>query len=170
MGRAQNAVPTESAPLRATWVPNLSSLDRGGACSLGPASEDSRRSNVEPQRFVRRKQGQALWGWDTVCTRQCYLFAASLPPHSANEQARLKNKNVSTTAPPVSGRKSDTEGTSKQKLNRGNRLGSDPTLPRTPEKELDISLLFLRSFFFCCCFLLMLLCGCFFFYFFLLTF
>ena len=49
----------------------------------------------------------------------------------------------------MSGRKSDTEETSKQKkLNRGNRLGSDPTLPTTPEKGPDISLLFLRSFFF----------------------
>ena len=49
----------------------------------------------------------------------------------------------------MSGQKSDTEETSKQKkLNRGNRLGSDPTLPTTPEKGPDISLLFLRSFFF----------------------
>ena len=35
----------------------------------------------------------------------------------------------------MSGRKSDTEETSKQKkLNRGNCLGSDPTLPTTSEK------------------------------------
>ena len=35
----------------------------------------------------------------------------------------------------MTGRKSDTEETSKQKkLNRGNRLESDPTLPTTPEK------------------------------------
>ena len=50
------------------------------------------------------------------------------------EQVSLK-KNVSTTAPLVSGQKSDSEETSKQKkLNRGNRLGSYPTLPTTPEK------------------------------------
>ena len=46
----------------------------------------------------------------------------------------------------MSGQKSDTEETSKQKkLNRGNRLGSDPTLPTTPEKGPDISLLFLTT-------------------------
>ena len=39
----------------------------------------------------------------------------------------------------MSGQKSDTEETNKQKLNRGNCLGSDPTLPTTPEKGPDIS-------------------------------
>ena len=41
----------------------------------------------------------------------------SLPPHSATEQVSLKKKKkkVSTTAPFVSGWKSDTEETSKQK-------------------------------------------------------
>ena len=41
----------------------------------------------------------------------------SLPPHSATEQVSLikKKKKVSTTAPFVSGQKSDTEETSKQK-------------------------------------------------------
>jgi len=39
------------------------------------------------------------------------LFAVSLPPHSATEQVSLKK--VSTTAPLVSGRKSDTEETNK---------------------------------------------------------
>ena len=64
------------------------------------------------------------------------------------EQVSLKKKKkVSTTAPLVSGRKSDTEETSKQKkLNRGNHLGSDPTLPTTPEKFPEISLLYLRLF------------------------
>ena len=48
-----------------------------------------------------------------MSTRQCYLFAASLPPHSATEHVSLKE--VSTTARFVSGQKSDTEETSKQK-------------------------------------------------------
>ena len=43
----------------------------------------------------------------------CYLFAVSLPPHSATEQVSLKK--LSTTIPLVSGPKSDTEETSKQK-------------------------------------------------------
>ena len=41
---------------------------------------------------------------------------ASLPPHSATEQVSLKKKKkVSSTVPFVSGRKPDTEETSKQK-------------------------------------------------------
>ena len=96
---------------------------------------------------MRREWGQAQCGWDTASTCQCYLFAASLPPHSVTEQASLKK--VSIAAPLVSGQKSDTEETCKQKkLNRGNHLGSGSTLPTTPEKVQDISLLFLRSFFF----------------------
>ena len=50
---------------------------------------------------------------ETLSTRQCYLFAASLPPHSLTEQVSLKK--VSSTAPLVSGQKSDTEESSKQK-------------------------------------------------------
>ena len=34
--------------------------------------------------------GQAQCGWDTASTRQCYLSAASLPPHSTTEQVSLK--------------------------------------------------------------------------------
>ena len=98
---------------------------------------------------MHREQGQAQRGCDTVHTT--VLFVCSIPPpHSATEQVSLKKKKkVSTTRTPVSGRKSDTEETSKQKkLNRGNSLGSDPTLPTTPEKGPDISLLFLQSFLF----------------------
>ena len=60
-----------------------------------------------------RERGQAQCARDTATTCQCYLFAASLPPHSLTEQVSLKK--VSTTAPFVSGWKSDTEETSKQK-------------------------------------------------------
>ena len=49
-----------------------------------------------------------------MSTRQCYLFAVSLPPHSATEQ--VSQNKVSTTEPFVSGQKSDIEETSKQKL------------------------------------------------------
>ena len=63
-----------------------------------------------------REQGQAQRGRDTVSThqstRQCYLLAVFLPPHSTTEQVSLK---VFTTVPFVSGWKSDTEETSKQK-------------------------------------------------------
>ena len=65
---------------------------------------------------MRHEWGQAQSGRGTVSVRQCYLFAVSLPPHSTTEQVSLKKKKVSTTAPFISGRKSDTEETSKQKL------------------------------------------------------
>ena len=62
LGRTQNAGPTKSEPLRATSEPSLSGLDWGSARSLGPASEGSRLSIVEPERFVRRKKGQVQRG------------------------------------------------------------------------------------------------------------
>ena len=68
----------------------------------------------------------------------------------ASKTVQLNSEpSVSTTAIPVSRRKSDTEETSKQrKLNRGNRLGSDPTQPTPPEKGPEIPLLLLQTFFF----------------------
>ena len=97
------------------------------------------------------------------------LFVCSIPPSpQPTEQVSLKKK-VSTTVPPVSGQKSDTEETKKQKkINRGKRLGSDPTWPTTSEKGQDISLIFLRSFLLLLLLLLILLCGCFFSFLFLL--
>ena len=67
---------------------------------------------------MRRERGQTQGGGGTGSARQCYLFAASLPPHSATEQVSLKKKKkkkVSSTVPFVSGWKPDTEETSKQK-------------------------------------------------------
>ena len=74
---------------------NLSSLDLGGACSPGPASDDSQWSNLEPEQCGQRghtccEWGQAQCGWDSASTCQCYLFGVSLPPHSTTEQVSLK--------------------------------------------------------------------------------
>ena len=76
---------------------NLSSLDLGGACSPGPASDCSWQSNLEPELCGQagcksHEWGQAKCGLDTGSTHQCYLFAASLPPHSATEQVSQKKK------------------------------------------------------------------------------
>ena len=49
LGRAQNAGPTESAPLRTTRVPEPEQLRPGAACSPGPASDGSQQSNLEPE-------------------------------------------------------------------------------------------------------------------------
>ena len=62
LGRAQSSVPAKSVPLRAAWAPNLSGLDWGSACSLGPAPDGSRLSIVEPEQFVHREKGQVKWG------------------------------------------------------------------------------------------------------------
>ena len=118
LGRAQNAGPIESAPLRTTWGPEPEWLNLRGTGSPGLVSDGSQWSNLEPEqcgqgRLIRCERWQAQCGWDTASTHQCFLFAASLPPHSATEQVSLKK--VSTTAPLVSGWKSDTEETSKQK-------------------------------------------------------
>ena len=53
--------------------------------------------------------------WLNHCehTPVIYLFSVFLSPHSMTEQVSLKK--VTTTAPLVSGRKLDTEETSKQK-------------------------------------------------------
>ena len=51
--------------------------------------------------------------WLRHCEHTPVLFAASLPPHSTTEQVSLKK--VFTITPLVSGQKSDTEETSKQK-------------------------------------------------------
>ena len=58
LGRAQKAVPNKSEPC----APNLSGLDQGGAHSLGPASDGSWLSIVEPERFVCREKGQVQQG------------------------------------------------------------------------------------------------------------
>ena len=66
---------------------------RPGRCTQPRAG--LRRFPAEQHRawvVCAREQGQAQQGWDTACTRQCYLFAASLPPHSATEQVSLKKK------------------------------------------------------------------------------
>ena len=67
LGRAQNAGPTKSVPLRTTVYLNLSGLDLGGAGSPGPASDGSWQSNLEPEQcgqggYMRRERGQAQCG------------------------------------------------------------------------------------------------------------
>ena len=95
----------------------MSGLDLGSAYNLGLASDSFQQSNLEPKQsrqgqHTHREQGQTQCGRDTASTRQCYLFAVFLPPHSTTEQVGLKK--VSTTAP-LSGQKLDTEETSEQK-------------------------------------------------------
>ena len=95
LGRAQNAGPTESAPLRTTRVPEPEWL-RTGKCTQPRAnSGSSQQSNLEPKqcrqtKHTRHERGQTQSGRDTASTCQCHLFATSLPPHSTTEEMSLK--------------------------------------------------------------------------------
>ena len=76
---------------------NLSSLDLESVHNPGPTSDSSRQSNLEaekcrPWKHTRGEQGKTQWGWNTASTphtRQWYLFAVLLPPHSTTEQVSL---------------------------------------------------------------------------------
>ena len=77
LGRAQNAGPTKSEPLRATREPSLSGLDRRGACRLGPVSDGSQQSNVVPEWCK-----PCAWpcpAWLRHCEHMPVLFAYSIP-------------------------------------------------------------------------------------------
>ena len=63
--------------------------------------------------YMCRERGQTQCGWGTVSTRQCYLFAASLPPSPQRDWTSEPKKKKKV--PFVSGRKPDTEESSKQK-------------------------------------------------------
>ena len=86
------------------------------------AADGLRRRNLEPEQhgqrgYTRRERGgrpsvaEALRAHASVICLQ----HPSLPPLSGTEQVSLKKKKVSSTVPFVSGRKPDTEETSKQK-------------------------------------------------------
>ena len=112
---------TQAQPsLHLCGVPeNLSGLDLGSACKPGPALDSSWHNNLDPEQcrlgnHTRHEWGQTQCGVDKASTGQCYLFEASLTPHSTTEQVSLKK--VTTTVPIVSGQKLDTEETSRQKL------------------------------------------------------
>ena len=93
--KAQNAGPTQSAPLRTTRVPESEQLRPGRCMQPRAGLRRFQRSNLEPELCGQgactcHERGQAQCGWDTASTRQCYLFEASLPPHSPTEQVSLK--------------------------------------------------------------------------------
>ena len=76
---------TQAQPsLHLCGVPeNLSGLDLGSACKPGPASDSSRKSNLESEqcrlgKHTHREQGQTQCGRDTASTRM--LFVCSVPP------------------------------------------------------------------------------------------
>ena len=133
LGRAQNAGPTEAAPLRTTRVPEPEQLGPGSSAQgwhlIVPCGTTYSPSSVgrEATRAVsggRPSVAEALRAHASVICLQ----HPSLPPLSATEQVSLKKKKkkkVSSTVPFVSGREPDTEETANRRsYNRGKRLGS----------------------------------------------
>ena len=106
LGRAQNSTQTSQSLCGVPEYLNLSGLDLGSAYNIGPASERSWQSNLEPKQCRQGKHtyhepGQTQCGWNTASTCQCYLFAVFLPPHSKTEEVSLK---VFTPIPLCQGR------------------------------------------------------------------
>ena len=127
LGRAQNAGPTESAPLWSTRVPEPERL-RPGKCIQPRAGLSSQQSNLEPKQYrqgkhTRREWGQTQCGRDTASTCQCYLFEASLPHHSMTEQVSLKK--CPPPPPCVRVEIRLKRPANRRSENRGNCFGSD---------------------------------------------
>ena len=112
---------------------NLSGLDLGSACKPGPTSDSSWQNNLEPEqcrlgKHTRRERGQTHCGQNTASTphtRQWYLFAVVLPPHSRTEQGSLKKKKSEHYHSPcvrVEIRHWKHQQTEEAKISRGNPL------------------------------------------------
>ena len=97
---------------------NLSGLDLGRACKPGPASDSSRQSNIEPEqcrlgKHTGRKRGQTPL-WPNHCEHTPGIFVRGVPPSPQQDWTREPKKS-DHHRPLVSGRRLDTEETSKQK-------------------------------------------------------
>ena len=96
LGRAQNAGPTESAPLGVLRNLNLSGLDLGSARNPGPALDSSLQSNLSLSSVDwesthvgsggKPSVAQTLWALPTHASD---MFAVFLPPRSTTEQVSL---------------------------------------------------------------------------------
>ena len=120
LGRAQNTGSTESAPLRTSRVPEPERLRPGrckqprAGCGWIPAEQPTAWA-VWPGRLHARWAGAGPV-WLRHCEQTPVLFVCSVPPYPQRDwTSETKKKKVSTTAPFVSGQKSGTEETSKQK-------------------------------------------------------
>ena len=102
LGRAQNAGPTESAPLRTTWMPEPERL-RPGRCmqptaSLGWFLEEQPRAWAVWAGRVHVPSAGAGPVWLRHCKHTPVLFVCSVPP-SPQRDWTSEPKKVSTTAP-----------------------------------------------------------------------
>ena len=102
LGRAQNAGPTESVPLRTIQVPEPERLGPGrcmqsrAGLKLFPAEQPRARAVWAGRLHVPGAGADPVWL--RHCERTPVLFVCSitpsLPPHRATEQVSLKKKSV----------------------------------------------------------------------------
>ena len=118
LGRAQNTGPTESAPLRTTWVPEPEWL-RPGRC-MQPRAGLRRFPAEQPRGWaVWAGRAHAPWAeaglvWLRHWEHTPVLFVCSIPPSPQCDWTSEPKKSVHH-CPLVSGQKLDTKETSKQK-------------------------------------------------------
>ena len=107
LGRAQNAGPTESAPLRTTWVPEPEQLRPGRGmqprASLGWFPVEQPRAWAVWAGRVHAPWVGAGPAWLRHCKQTPVLFVCSVPP-SPQHYWTSESKKVSTTAPLYQGR------------------------------------------------------------------
>ena len=102
LGRAQNAGPNESVPLRTTWVPEPEQL-RPGRC-MQPRAGLGRFPAEQPRAWaVWAGKAHVPWAgtgpvWLRHCEHTTVLFVCSIPP-SPQHDWTSETKKVSTTTP-----------------------------------------------------------------------
>ena len=105
LGRAQNVGPTESAPLRTTWVPEPEQLIRPGRCMQPRAGLGW--FPVEQHRAWAVWAGRAhmLWAragpvWLRYCKHMPVLFVCSIPPSTQRNWTNEPKKKSVHHRPP----------------------------------------------------------------------
>ena len=120
LGRAQNARPAESVPLRGAWEPNLSGLDLGSAEMQGSLWTVLLHSALEPEQCRPAKHTPRTGATSVVCTLGARPIHANdiclqCPPPPPTTQLNKWAWISDHLSPLVSGQKLDPEETCKQR-------------------------------------------------------
>ena len=134
LGRAQNAGPTESVPLRTTRVPEPERL-RPGRCKQPRASCG--------WLLVEKPRAWAVWAgrlhapwlgtgpvWLRYCEHTLVLFVCSVPPYPQRDWTSEPKKKKKKKCPPLpslyqGGNQTLKRPANRRSYNRGNHLGSN---------------------------------------------
>ena len=113
-GKDTKCRPTKSAPLRASWALSLRGLDRGGACSLGPASDGSPAEQCRAWAVCAASRGKP--SLDEIL--QAHASSICLQ-HPSLPKARLNSEPKKKKCPPPPSLCQDGNQTLKRPANRG---------------------------------------------------